>query len=47
MKQNKITDGLDRTQYLLQSASLHDFEALENDCNVLFKRIMEMSRGIY
>lgn len=47
MKQAKTTTGLDRTQYPAQSASLSNFEALESDLQILFERIMEMSRSIW
>lgn len=46
MKQAQTHIGLDRTQYLEQSASLSNFEALESDTRILFERIMEMSRSV-
>lgn len=46
MRQTRITDGTDRTQYLKLHASLTGFNALENDWKVLFDRLMDMSRGI-
>ncbi|MCC8170892.1 MAG: baseplate J/gp47 family protein [Parabacteroides sp.] len=46
MRQTRITDGTDRTQYGKLHASLSGFNALESDWKVLFDRLMDMSRGI-
>lgn len=46
MRQTRITDGTDRTQYCKLHASLTDFHALESDWEVLFDRLMDMSRSI-
>lgn len=46
MRQTRITDGTDRTQYYKLHPSLTDFNALESDWKVLFRRLTDMSRGI-